>query len=314
MNLRSAQSRGFTLAETMISALLVVVVGGVALNLLIGGFIEFARNVALNESAQQSRATLNTVMRRLESVIDTPQLVTLSSGALVQSTATYAPGVRFHRMLGGAYKITDPVSITQGSGSTALSYTSASTTTLTLTFNGAWPVPTPGDRVVFLNPSDIRETVATGSSPGDKPGRKISAVGTASGTNPKTVIVTLQSAPGKPILCGNPCHIVREAALLAADVNGRRQLRYFDSTANLNSYVILAWDLDPLPRARDASGTIIQPFGLTTVNGRIQVLCDLPVRINEYQATLSRMRQTDEFNGFLRTGSQIVLKSNLALK
>ena len=314
MNIPSASRRGFTLAETMISAVLVVVVGGVALNLLIGGFIQFARNVALNQSAQQSRSTLNTIVRRLEAAIDTPQLVTLTNGALVASTGTYAPGVRFHRIIGGAYKITDPVSVTQGTGSTALSYTSATTTTLTLTFNGAWPAPSPGDRVLFLNPSDIRETVSSGSSPGEKPGRKISAVGSVSGTNPKTVTVTLQSAPGKQILCGNPCYILREAALVAVDVDGRRQLRYYDFTGNLNSFVVVAWDLDPLPRERDASGTIIQPFGLTTVNGHAQVLCDVPVRINEYQATLSRLRQTDEFNGFLRTGSSVVLKSNFASK
>jgi hypothetical protein len=314
MNIRLAASRGFTLAETMISAVLVAVVGGVAVNLLIGGFVQFARNVALNQSAQQSRSTLNTIVRRLEAAIDSPQLVTLSSGALVQSSGAYAPGVRFHRIIGGAYKIIDPVSVTLGTGSTALSYTSANTTTLTLTFNGAWPTPSVGDRVLFLNPSDIRETVSTGTSPGEKPGRKISAVGSVSGTNPKSVTVTLQSAPGKQILCGNPCHIIREAALVAVDVNGRRQLRYYDSTADLNSFVVVARDLDPLPRERDASGTIIQPFGLATVNGRVQVLCDVPVRINDYQATLSRLRQTDEFNGFLRTGSSVVLKSNLATK
>jgi type II secretory pathway pseudopilin PulG len=314
MKIRANARRGFTLAETMISAVLVVVVGGVALNLLIGGFTQFARNVALNQSAQQSRATLNTIVRRLESAIDTPQLVTLSSGALVASSGTYAPGVRFHRIIGGAYKITDPVSVTQGSGSTALSYTSASTTTLTLTFNGAWPAPRAGDRVMFLNPSDIRETVATGTSPGEKPGRRISAVGSVTGTNPKTVTVTLGSAPGKQILCGNPCYILREAALVAVDVSGRRQLRYYDYTGDLNSFVVVARDLDPLPRERDASGTIIQPFGLTSVNGHMQVLCDVPVRINEYQATLTRLRQTDEFNGFLRTGSSVVLKSNFATK
>ncbi len=66
MHIRLTASRGFTLAETMISAVLVAVVGGVAVNLLIGGFVQFARNVALNQSAQQSRSTLNTIVRRLE--------------------------------------------------------------------------------------------------------------------------------------------------------------------------------------------------------------------------------------------------------
>jgi hypothetical protein len=107
---------------------------------------------------------------------------------------------------------------------------------------------------------------------------------------------------------------VREAAIVAVDVGARRELRYYDSTAALNSYAVLSKELDPNPRERDAAGKIIQPFGLTTVDGRIQVLFDLPIRMHDYQATLTRFRPTDEFNGFLRTGSRVILKTNLALE
>ncbi len=309
-------SGAFTLVEMLVSAVLLVVVAGLSLALLINGFVQFARNVALNQSAEQSRSTLTTILRRMETTVDNPQLVTLGGSplALTQVATAYAPGVRFHRMIGGAYKITDPISTTVGSGATALSYTSAATTTLTLSYNSAWPAPAVGDRVLFISPSNIKETVSGGTSPGTKPGRKIVAVGSPTGTNPKSVTVSLETAPGKAVLCNNPCFIAREAALIAVDVSGRRQLRYYDSTAFLNTYITLCRELDPNPCERDASSNVIQPFGLTTVNGRIQVLVDLPIRINDYQATLTRFRKTDEFNGYLRTGSQVVLKTNLALQ
>ena len=315
-DLHRRASRAFTLAEMLVSSVLLVVVGGLSLTLLINGFVQFARNVALNQSAEQSRSTLTTVLRRMESAADNPQLVTLSGSplALNQVATTYAPGVRFHRMIGGAYKITDPISTTSGSGATSLSYTSATTTTLTLSYNSSWPAPSVGDRVLFINPSNIKETVSGGTSPGTKPGRKIVAVGSAAGTNPRTVTVTLENSPGKPVLCNNPCYILREAALVAVDVSGRRELRYYDSTASLGTYTTLCRELDPNPSEHDTAGLVIQPFGLTTVSGRVQVLVDLPIRINDYQNTLTRFRKTDEFNGFLRTGSQVVLKTNLAIQ
>ena len=298
--------------ECLVGLTLLAIMGAVAIEILIGGFVQFARNIALNQSAEQARSTVDQVLRRTETTADDPQLISLtgSPAALVQAATSYAQGIRFHRMIGGAYQITGPIDYSRG----GIAYTSAETKTLSVSYSSASPTPKVGDRLLFLNPSDIKETVTGGTSPGLKPGRKIVAVGVATGSNPVNVTVTLESAPGKPLVCSNPCHVVREAAFVAVDQSDRRELRYYDNTANLINYVVLSRELDRDPQHKDASGKVIQPFALVTVDGRVQVLFDLPIRVKDFRATLSRVGTDDEFHSFLRTGTQIVLRTNLSLR
>jgi hypothetical protein len=89
------------------------------------------------------------------------------------------------------------------------------------------------------------------------------------GTNPKTVTVTLRVLRASRSLAtpARQC----EVALVAVDVNARRQLRY-DSAASLGTYPRSAVNSIP-PGWHDAAGLVIQPFRLTTVKP-VQVLVD----------------------------------------
>ncbi len=315
---RPRSHRGFTLVELSIAVTVMVLLGGIGFQILNGGMIQFARNISLNESSRQTRTTLSQVKRYFEQAVDNPQLVTMSGSpaTLTVSTATYATGIRFHRFVSGAYKVTGPVGTTVGTAPNTLSYVNSTSLTVTLAFATATPAPIVGDRLLFLYPYITEST--SGTSAGTKPGRVVSAVGvvtTSGGT--KTVTVLLASTLGSNVLCGNPAYAVREAALITVDGGGRRELRYFDSTANLLAYAYLTRDLDATPTARDSGGTTMQPFKLVTDNTGQRVLSvqlDLPMRIMDYNATLTRLKATDEFNSYLRANVLIPVKNNNALK
>ncbi|HSH94025.1 MAG TPA: hypothetical protein VK968_07755 [Roseimicrobium sp.] len=312
MKTRSFPSRGFTLVETLIATMLVMVLGLVGWQVLRGGLFAFARNHSLNQSAGQSRAAIAHVVRKLEASVDDAQLVSFSGTQFSADTATYGKGIRFHRYIAGGYKIrraTGASDIVSGAGSTALHYIVSTETSVTLDYAAGTPAPRAGDRLFLLFPSDIQETVSGGTSPGKKPGRKISAVSV--GTNSATL--TLSSAPGKNILADNPCYIVREGAYICVDSGNRRELRYYDDTGDLAKFTRVTWDLDMSPSEKDSGGTTILPFEVRTVSGKKRVVLDLPMRVMDFNAALTRVKPTDEFNSYLRTYSQVILKNSSGL-
>lgn len=311
MKTSSHSKRAFTLVETLIGAMLAVALGMVGWQVLRAGLFAFARNHSLNQSAGQTRASLAHVVRKLESSVDDAQLISFDGSKFTASTSTYGMGVRFHRYVNGGYKIrqaTGADDVTSGAGSTALHYVASTVTSITLDYAAGTPAPRAGDRLFILFPSDISETVSGGTSPGNKPGRKITAVTT--GTNSATVTI---AAPGKNILANNPCYIVREAAYICLDNGIRRELRYYDDTSDLTTFSRVTWDLDKDPKEKDNGGATIQPFEVRTVNGKKRVVVDLPMRVMDFNAALARVKSTDEFNSYMRTHSQVVLKNSSGL-
>lgn len=300
-----------TLIEMMVAVALAAVLGGIGYRVANAGMLGFVKNFSLNQSAEKSRTSLNTVIRKLEMAIDEPELVNFSGTQLTAASTTYANSIRFHRLRPAYYKITGPVSTTTG----GISYTSATTSTITVQFystsaaNAAAAPPAAGDRLFFLYPNDMPpETITTGTSPGAKQARGISAVTIAG----NVATLTLTSAISEAVLCNNPCYIATESAFITRVVGTRRELHFLNSTASLalNSNTLVTRDLDASPTGTDSSGATVLAFRIVTISNadkRVQV--DLPMRVMDYQATLARRKPTDEFTSFMRSTVTVPLRN-----
>jgi hypothetical protein len=324
----------YTLIELSITMLVIVVMGGVVYSVVRGAMIGFAQNYSLNQTGNQSRSVANYVERALEGAVDEPELVELTSGQLVKSTSTYANGIRFHKLRPAFYKITGPINATTN----GLSYTTTTTTSITVnvvannTASLASSAPAAGDRIFFLVPNDITpETVASGTSPGKKQGRGISAVTlTGASSSPFTATLTI-AQPAKTVLCNNPCFIATECAFISRVVGtgtqARRELHFLPSTSDLTlgyrsstQYnTLVTRDLDAAPTATDSGGTTVLPFKIVALSAndkRVQV--DLSMRVMDYVGTLSlgpkptigtSGETKDEFFSFARTTLTIPLRN-----
>jgi hypothetical protein len=304
-------NHALTLVETLVAVAVAGVLGGIGFRVANAGMMGFVKNFSLNQSAEKSRTALNTVVRKLEMAIDEPELVNFSGTQLTAANTTYANSVRFHRLRPAYYKITGPVSTTTG----GLSYTSATTTSLTVQFfangtaNNAVAAPAVGDRIFFLYPNNMTpETVATGTSPGVKQARGISAVSIAG----NVATLTLTSAVNKAVVCNNPCYIATESAFITRVAGSRRELHFLNSTASLslNANTLITRDLDANPTGTDGGGATVLAFKIVTISNadkRVQV--DLPMRVMDYQAALGRRKTIDEYTSFMRLTATIPLRN-----
>lgn len=308
--------------EILVAAALLSVVGLMAMTLMSGTTIQFARNISINQSGEQSRRIMARVMRELETAVDTPELINLQSSplSLVQYTAgSYARGIRFHQLVGAGYQIIGPEGASVPFGPILLKYTSSTATTAQLRFFRNSDIPKVNDRLLVLsgNAAALGETVSSGTSPGQKPGRRITAVSSAtlptSDSVSVDVTVNLSSAFGRQILLNNRCIVVREVAILAVDTGGRRELRYYPATSNLSDYQVLSTSLDPNPQERDTGGNIIQPFRVqpptSSPSAPPMVSLSLPILVSDYRATLLRIKPQDEFNTYMQTTSRVTLRN-----
>lgn len=300
-----------TLIETMVAVGVAAVLGVISFQVANAGLTGFVKNFSLNLSGEKSRTALNTVVRKLEMAIDEPELVNFSGTQLTAATGTYANSIRFHRLRPAYYKVTGPVSTSSG----GLSYTSATTNTITVQFsangtaNAALAAPAAGDRIFFLYPNNMTpETISTGTSPGTKQARGISAV-SISGS---AATLTLTSAVDKAVVCNNPCYLATESAFITRVAGTRRELHFISSTASLalNENTMITRDLDANPTGTDAGGATVLAFKIVTISNadkRVQV--DLPMRVMDYQETLARRKATDEYTSFMRLTATIPLRN-----
>jgi hypothetical protein len=309
--------RGATLIELMVAALILLAVLIASDLVLRGGLILWAKSFSLNQSGLEVRHSLDEALRKLELAAETPVVSNLNSGVFTAVSGTYGMGIRFHRLVGGNYRLIGPVGTTTSSG---LKYTATNATTLTVEYHSSEePItsnytvgqsgPARGDRILIINPTGIAQTGTSGSSPGTKPGLLISAVGGVTGSTTRSQTLTLSSAVGERIVLDNRCYFVREAALLAVDVGGRRELRYYDRASDLTKYSIIARNLDANPVETDSNGVTKLPFSLVTSSGLTRVQVHLPVRVNDYVRTLARFRSKDEVNSFARLEVQIPVRN-----
>lgn len=308
---KEASRSGLTLVETLIAVAIAAAIGGIGFRVANAGLFGFVKNFSLNQSGEKARTALNTVVRKLEMAIDEPELVNFTGTQLTAANTTYANAIRFHRLRPAYYRITGPVNTSTG----GLNYTSATATTITVQFsasgtaNSAQAAPAVGDRIFFLYPNDMSpETISTGTSPGTKQARGISAVSISG----NIATLTLTSAISKAVVCDNPCYIATESAFITRVAGNRRELHFLSSTASLalSQSTLITRDLDANPTATDGGGATILAFKIVTISNadkRVQV--DLPLRIMDYQATLARRKAADEFNSFLRLSATIPLRN-----
>lgn len=340
---RSRAAKAFTITELVMASAIFLVVGLIAYAMLAQGLVQMARNLSINQSSMESRSSWNYVTRKLEDAVDSPDLVRLVSGSWTNATTTNlvitngfnttstqtntyntgtnSVGLRFHRRVGGAYKVTGPVSTNVSAGGVQLSYTATNTTNFTLLYQTSVSgTPQVGDRLMLVKPY-VEANESSGPSQGLKPGLRITAVGNVTNVSTnsitaQSVSVTVASAPGKAILCDNTAYVVREVAFATLETSGRRELRYYNSTTNFSpvsaanprGYAVVARDLDTLPQ-EFVGTTPIQPFGMVDGGLTPQILLFLPVRSAEYSNVLTRAGSTNNFNVYLRTRTQIPLRN-----
>jgi hypothetical protein len=260
-----------------------------------------------------------------------PELVDYASGKLTASTSPYANCIRFHKLRPAYYRVTGPIATTTPYG---LSQTSETTTSITVDYvasgaNADQAAPAAGDRIFFLNPNTMVETISGGNSPGKKQGRGITAV-SGSGTS-KTL--TISSPPGTKmaVYCNNPCLIGTECAFITRIVGSgnskRRELHFIKSTAaltgveanDLNNNTLVTRDLDADTTVTDAGGTTVLPFKMLSFgNADKRVQIDLPMRVMDYVGLLSLGRRAkdattkltkDEFTSYVHSTLTVPLRN-----
>jgi len=111
MNLKfHLKSRGFTLAEVMVSTAIMTVVGLMIFLILNSGMVLYAKNTAVNTAHQQARAGVDQMLQNIHSSVSIPQLVDSNlqpittiidgSGSPVQ-----APGISFQSFAAGPFPV-----------------------------------------------------------------------------------------------------------------------------------------------------------------------------------------------------------------
>jgi hypothetical protein len=72
--LTKASERGFTVAEMVVSSMVMAILGIVFLNVLNSGMILYAKNTAVNSAHEEGRQGLNRLIRDLHAAVSVPQL------------------------------------------------------------------------------------------------------------------------------------------------------------------------------------------------------------------------------------------------
>jgi hypothetical protein len=145
--------RGWTIAEMMVSVLCFAVVGGIVFLLLNSGMILYAKIMSVNTAHQDTRRSINRLLRDIHAAVSVPQLIDgfNSNGSLqVHSGTTAAAGVAFQFVSQGPnYVWQDPNS-----------------TSLIMIYDGG-SKPVSGQRLIiplFGIEADITKSTASGTS------------------------------------------------------------------------------------------------------------------------------------------------------
>ena len=144
---------GFTLAEIMVSVLCFALAGGIVFMLLNSGMILYAKNMSVNTAHQDTRRSINRLLRDIHASVSVPQLINgfNADGSLqVHSGNTSAAGVAFQLVSQGPnYVWQDPNSAS-----------------LIMIYDGG-SKPTSGQRLIiplFGIEADITKSTASGTS------------------------------------------------------------------------------------------------------------------------------------------------------
>lgn len=101
------RARGYTVIETMFTALLIGVVGLIIYSLLNAGMVLGAKNTAVNTAHQQARVGMLDMLQDIHSAVSTPTLIN------IDPKTGQAAGVSFQQWAGGPYRINNDATTSQ---------------------------------------------------------------------------------------------------------------------------------------------------------------------------------------------------------
>lgn len=105
---RSARTGAFTLAETVITAAVFALVGGMVFLILNAGMILYAKNTAVNSAHQQARTGIDQMLANIHAAVSIPQLVSIQNARMVPMAPPGlgpAAGLIFQRFDGGPFTV-----------------------------------------------------------------------------------------------------------------------------------------------------------------------------------------------------------------
>ena len=285
------RSSGATLAETMVYALIGIIISCITYTFLISTTQLYAKNLSLVHSHSDIRSVLDRTLNNMQQGNSLPVLIN-TSGAVVATPPS--AGLYYDSFRGDPYVITNP----SGNG------LAAGTTTAILTSSrsalASPPAPAVGDAIIISNPGgDVRVRLTA------------CVAGTFDSTNNRqpytvTFATALASAISWTSAETRTATLVHREAFLVVPVSGYSELRYFK-------------DFEPIPNAaglaNTANYTVITkqlsvltgqttPFSIANVGTDKIVRASFFARCTDYSTYLNN-RQANEFNTFIRINTSL---------
>lgn len=282
---------GTTLAETMVYAVIGLVVSCVAYTFLLSTTQLYAKNLSLVHSHNDMRSVLDRTLNNMQQGNSLPVLID-TTGAVVATPPS--AGVYYDAYKGDPYVITNPSGNGLAAGATSLTIT-YSTVTL-----ASPPAPAVGDALIISNPGgDVRVRI-TASAAG--------AFDSANNRQPYTVTFTaaLASAVSWTAAETRTAILVHREAFLVVPCGTYSELRYFKnfepipnaaSLADSTTYSVVTKQLSVLTGE-------MTPFSIANVGTDKIVKASFFARCTDYSTYLTN-RQAFEFNSFVRVNTSL---------
>jgi type II secretory pathway pseudopilin PulG len=275
MNRRSKNLSGFSIVETLVAAMVGLVLSGLAFTYLRAGTLLLAKNVAVNMSNNDLRGALDQIQDRLQTAINVPVLINTAGAVATAPTA----GLHYDRLLGESYVVTHP------GGAGLLSTATSVVVTRSTDAYASPPIPTAGDVLLIDGAlSTMRprvSSVATGAVVGGL----------------QTITITLTAALGTAISWNaadvKTARLVRREALIVMPAGARSELRRY------GSYESAPTQFTVVSRQIGTQTGETTPFSIVTVGLDKMVNVDFRVRASGSDNALAN-KELNNFSSFMR--------------
>ncbi len=290
--LRSCRSRsGTTLAETMVYAVMGVIISCVVYTFLTSTTQLYAKNVSIVHSHTNMRSVLDRTLNNMQKANSLPVLID-TTGAVVATPPS--AGVYYDAYRGAPYVITNP------SGNGLPAGTSSVTLTSSTVALASPPAPVAGDAIIISNPGgDVRVQISACVA---------GSFDAVNNRQPYTVTLStaLASAISWTAAETRTATLVHSEAFLVVPVSTYSELRYFANfepipnaagLANPANYSVVSNQLSVLAGE-------ITPFSIATVGTDKIVKASFFARCTDYSTYLTK-HQAFEFNTFVRVNTSL---------
>ena len=282
---------GTTLAETMVYAIIGLVISCVAYTFLTSTTQLYAKNLSIVHSHSDMRSVLDRTLNNMQQGNSLPVLIDTTGTAVATPPSA---GLYYDSYRGDPYVITNP------SGNGLPVGTASAILTCSMAALASPPAPAVGDAIIISNPSGDVRIPLTACVAG--------AFDSVNNRQPYTVTFAsaLASAISWTAAETRTATLVHREAFLVVPVSGYSELRYFKDfepipnaagLANTANYTVITKQLSVL-----AGETT--PFSIATVGTDKIVKASFFARCTDYSNYLST-KQAFEFNSFVRVNTSL---------